>query len=125
MDGSHGAGSRRPSAHRNEPAARRRAHRIARRESGLQQLRELRPVIRHHPCLGEAAIQIGPGGEKVEGGDRVALGEIERLTVDVDNDGLGAVLDGSAVALNRTYQPDESPVLEGDEVAVIPPVAGG
>mgnify|MGYP001813293953 FL=1 len=39
--------------------------------------------------------------------------------------GLGAVLDGSAVALNRTYQPDESPVLEGDEVAVIPPVAGG
>lgn len=39
--------------------------------------------------------------------------------------GLGAALDGSAVALNRTYQPDESPVLEGDEVAVIPPVAGG
>ena len=38
---------------------------------------------------------------------------------------LGVALRGSAVALNRTYQPDESPVLAGDEVAVIPPVAGG
>lgn len=38
---------------------------------------------------------------------------------------LGRSLEGAAVALNRRYEPDESPVLEGDEVAVIPPVAGG
>ena len=38
---------------------------------------------------------------------------------------LGGSLEGAAVALNRRYQPDESPVTEGDEVAVIPPVAGG
>jgi molybdopterin converting factor subunit 1 len=34
-------------------------------------------------------------------------------------------LEGVAVALNRTYQPDEFPVARGDEVAIIPPVAGG
>ena len=39
--------------------------------------------------------------------------------------GLGGALTGSAVALNRTYQSDKSPVQAGDEVAVIPPVAGG
>jgi len=39
--------------------------------------------------------------------------------------GLEAALGGSAVALNRAYQSDESPVRAGDEVAVIPPVAGG
>ena len=38
---------------------------------------------------------------------------------------LGVALEGAAIALNRRYQPDESPVLDGDEVAVIPPVAGG
>jgi len=30
-----------------------------------------------------------------------------------------------AIAVNRRYEPDDSPVTEGDEVAVIPPVAGG
>ncbi|MCK5489341.1 MAG: MoaD/ThiS family protein, partial [Gemmatimonadetes bacterium] len=38
---------------------------------------------------------------------------------------LGVALEGAAIALNRKYQPDESPVVDGDEVAVIPPVAGG
>ncbi len=38
---------------------------------------------------------------------------------------LGTSLDGSAVAVNRIYRSGESPVIEGDEVAIIPPVAGG
>ncbi len=38
---------------------------------------------------------------------------------------LGISLEGVAVALNRTYRSDDSPVAEGDEVAIIPPVAGG
>jgi molybdopterin converting factor subunit 1 len=38
---------------------------------------------------------------------------------------VGTAMEGSAVALNRRYESDDSPVLEGDEVAVIPPVAGG
>lgn len=32
---------------------------------------------------------------------------------------------GVAVALNRRYASDDEPVAEGDEVALIPPVAGG
>ena len=32
---------------------------------------------------------------------------------------------GFAIAVNRSYEPDDAPVTEGDEVAVIPPVAGG
>lgn len=38
---------------------------------------------------------------------------------------LGGSLESAAVALNRRYEPDDSPVLAGDEVALIPPVAGG
>lgn len=34
-------------------------------------------------------------------------------------------LAGAAVAVNRTYRTDEAPVMDGDEVAIIPPVAGG
>lgn len=32
---------------------------------------------------------------------------------------------GAAIAVNRRYAPDEASVFPGDEVAVIPPVAGG
>lgn len=38
---------------------------------------------------------------------------------------LGAWLGGSAIAVNRRYKRDESVVAVGDEVAIIPPVAGG
>ena len=38
---------------------------------------------------------------------------------------LGGLLSRSAVAVNRTYVADQHPLSAGDEVAVIPPVAGG
>lgn len=38
---------------------------------------------------------------------------------------LGRWLGGSAIAVNRRYGRDESVVAAGDEVAIIPPVAGG
>jgi len=38
---------------------------------------------------------------------------------------LGAHLEKAAVAVNRRYESDEAHLTEGDEVAVIPPVAGG
>lgn len=42
-----------------------------------------------------------------------------------DHPALDGALEGAAVALNRRYEVDDTPVVEGDEVAVIPPVAGG
>ena len=71
---------------------------------------------RHRELAGESVISV-----ELSAGGTVA----DLRTALTAHPGLGAALDGSAVALNRTYQPDESPVLEGDEVAVIPPVAGG
>jgi molybdopterin converting factor subunit 1 len=38
---------------------------------------------------------------------------------------LAPVLARSALALNHNYVRDDNPVSPGDEVAVIPPVAGG
>lgn len=38
---------------------------------------------------------------------------------------LAALFSRSALAVNRRYARDEEPLREGDEVAVIPPVAGG
>ena len=38
---------------------------------------------------------------------------------------LGDWLGGSAIAVNRRYERDDSVVAAGDEVAIIPPVAGG
>lgn len=38
---------------------------------------------------------------------------------------LAALLRRSAVAVNRTYADDQAPISAGDEIAIIPPVAGG
>jgi molybdopterin converting factor subunit 1 len=38
---------------------------------------------------------------------------------------IGSLLGGAAVALNRRYAESHVVVSEGDEVAIIPPVAGG
>jgi molybdopterin converting factor small subunit len=38
---------------------------------------------------------------------------------------LAGLLKRSAVAVNRTYAADETEIAAGDDIAVIPPVAGG
>ena len=38
---------------------------------------------------------------------------------------LAELLARSAVAVNRTYADNHTPIAAGDEIAVIPPVAGG
>lgn len=36
-----------------------------------------------------------------------------------------ALPEGAAVAVNRSYASPDTPVSDGDEVAIVPPVAGG
>ncbi len=38
---------------------------------------------------------------------------------------LAGLMGSAAIALNHRYEPDDSPVARGDEIALIPPVAGG
>jgi molybdopterin converting factor subunit 1 len=40
-------------------------------------------------------------------------------------DGLARLPDEPAIAINQTYAPLTSPLSDGDEVALLPPVAGG
>lgn len=70
----------------------------------------------HREALGRSVVEVEcvPGG--TVGDLRVALA---RHSVP------GADLGVAAVAVNRRYQPDVAPVSPGDEVAIIPPVAGG
>lgn len=42
-----------------------------------------------------------------------------------DHPELRGLTAGSAIALNQRYEADDAPVRAGDEIAVIPPVAGG
>ena len=35
------------------------------------------------------------------------------------------LLDQSAIAVGKTFKPSDTPLQDGDEVAVIPPVSGG
>ena len=71
---------------------------------------------RHRDLVGEPVLLV----ELVAGGTvgdlRRRLGEHPRLA---------GSLEGAAVALNRRYETDDSQVSAGDEVAIIPPVAGG
>jgi molybdopterin converting factor small subunit len=71
---------------------------------------------RHRELAGAAVISV----ELAAGGTVADL----RRTLS-GHPSLGSAVEGSAVALNRRYEPDDSPVVAGDEVAVIPPVAGG
>lgn len=71
---------------------------------------------KHRELAGESVVSV----ELAAGG---TVADLRRALA--GNVSLGRSLEGAAVALNRRYEPDESPVLEGDEVAVIPPVAGG
>ena len=62
---------------------------------------------------GELALSLPPGATA---GD--CLAEVRRQTG-------GRVPPAPLVAVNRVYARPEQPLAEGDEVAIIPPVAGG
>jgi molybdopterin converting factor subunit 1 len=71
---------------------------------------------RHRELVGEPVVRVA----LVSGG---TVGDLRRLLE--EDPRLAGALEGAAVALNRRYETDESPVSSGDEVAIIPPVAGG
>jgi molybdopterin converting factor subunit 1 len=71
---------------------------------------------KHRDIAGRAVVELDlPAGATV-GDVRAALSQHPEL---------GSSVEGAAVAVNRRYERDEAPVSAGDEVALIPPVAGG
>jgi molybdopterin synthase catalytic subunit len=71
---------------------------------------------RHRELAGESVVSVVLAAGGTVRDLRVAL---------AGHPALEGALEGSAVAVNRRYEPDETLVADGDEVAVIPPVAGG
>jgi len=57
--------------------------------------------------------------------DGVTVGEVLDAAVERYGDRLAAVIDMSAIWLNGEAARRDTPVGEGDEVAVLPPVSGG
>lgn len=76
---------------------------------------EVRLFGRHREMAGDSVrVEMTTGGTVAD--LRSALAE---------HPSLGPSIDGAAVAVNRKYESDACAVVVGDEVAVIPPVAGG
>ena len=71
---------------------------------------------RHREIVGSSVVEL-----ELEAGGTVA----DLRAVLAAHPVLGDWLGGSAIAVNRRYERDESVVAAGDEVAIIPPVAGG
>jgi len=71
---------------------------------------------RHRELIGHAEVSVRLFVGATVGDVRVAL---------AGHPALRDSLAGSALALNRRYEADDAPVDPGDEVAIIPPVAGG
>ena len=77
------------------------------------------PVLlfgRHREIAGESVVEIDLAVGGTVADLRAALAR---------HPDLGAGLEGAAVAVNRRYESDDAHLADGDEVAVIPPVAGG
>lgn len=77
------------------------------------------PRIRYFAQAREAA---GTGGEVLEGG---TVGEVLASAVARHGEGFAAVLATAAVWLDGEPAQRSDPVVEGAEVAVLPPVSGG
>jgi len=71
---------------------------------------------RHREIAGSPVVEV-----ELETGGTVA--DLRRVLA--EHPVLGGSLGGAAIALNRRYGSDDSVVAVGDEVAIIPPVAGG
>jgi MoaE-MoaD fusion protein len=72
-------------------------------------------VVREKAGVGELSIDLPEGATVATAAEALAV----RLP------GVGEYLRRAAFAVNRSYAPPASPLREGDELAIIPPVSGG
>ncbi|MDB5173643.1 MAG: MoaD/ThiS family protein [Phycisphaerales bacterium] len=72
-------------------------------------------ILRERCGVGEVSLNLPPGAT-------VAVARDEFLKTFPQS---GDVMARAAFAVNRSYAPAATPLHEGDEVAVIPPVSGG
>ena len=77
---------------------------------------EVRLFGQHRELAGESVVSVVLAAGGTVRDLRIAL---------AGHPALGGALEGAAVAVNRIYEPDGALVADGDEVAIIPPVAGG
>jgi len=78
----------------------------------------VRVVVRLFAGLRERA---GTGEQEVELAEGATAGDVWASL----RDGLGERPDGLVLAVNRHYAAEDTPLADGDEVALIPPVSGG
>ena len=78
----------------------------------------MRVVVRLFAGLRERA---GTGEQEVELADGATAADVWASL----RDGLGERPDGLVLAVNRSYAAEDTPLADGDEVALIPPVSGG
>ena len=78
----------------------------------------MRVVVRLFAGLRERA---GTGEQQVELAEGATAADVWASLPD----GLGERPDGLVLAVNRRYAAEDTPLADGDEVALIPPVSGG
>lgn len=76
-------------------------------------------TLRYFAAAREAA---GTGRELAEA---ATVGDVLAVAISRHGDHFAQVLAASRVWVNGEWVPPESPLTEGDEVAVLPPVSGG
>lgn len=69
--------------------------------------------------------QAGVGAVELDPGDALTAGQAARVAA--ERTGITALVDGMSLALavNREYAAPDTPMCDGDELALIPPVSGG
>ncbi len=74
--------------------------------------------------FGPAREALGIQGEEIELSDSATVGDLKSF-LRAEKRGLATLLPSVRIAVGNAYVRDDHELVEGDEAAVIPPVAGG